>query len=249
MNVISYGGGVQSTALIVLAAWKEIDYPLALFSNVGEDSENPATIDYVRSIAIPYASKHGVEIREIRKTRRDGSQDTLMNMIERQKRSIPIPIRMEGTGRPGNRKCTGEFKIKPIAKATKEMGATPERPATIALGISTDEWKRMRDSAITHQRNAYPLIDLNLSRSDCANIIEAAGLPIPEKSSCYFCPFKSSAQWEELRVQHPELYQKSVDLENMLIARRVSLGLRPAYLKHRGLESEATCDIGGYCHS
>mgnify|MGYP001221135384 FL=1 len=249
MKVISYGGGVQSTALIVLAAQGEIDYKLALFSNVGDDSENPATIEYVREIATPYAKRHGVEVRTIWKVRRDGSQDTLMDMIDRQKRSIPIPIRMEGTGKPGNRKCTGEFKIKVIAKETKRLGATPDAPATVALGISTDEWRRMRDSSIPHQVNDYPLIDLKLSRDDCVRIIGEAGLSIPEKSSCYFCPFKTGAQWDELKRDHPDLYEKSQNLERMLIERRLSLGLRPAYLRKDGLESDATCDIGGYCHS
>lgn len=41
---VSYGGGVQSTALLVLAAQRRIDYPLFLFANVGDDSENPATV-------------------------------------------------------------------------------------------------------------------------------------------------------------------------------------------------------------
>lgn len=50
LRTISYGGGVQSTALVVLAAQGVIDYPVALFSNVGDDSEYPATIDYVRNI-------------------------------------------------------------------------------------------------------------------------------------------------------------------------------------------------------
>jgi len=46
LRAISYGGGVQSTALVVLAAQGVIDFPLALFANVGEDAE-PDTIRYV----------------------------------------------------------------------------------------------------------------------------------------------------------------------------------------------------------
>ena len=40
LKSISYGGGVQSTALLVLAATYDIDYPLFLFANVGERSEH-----------------------------------------------------------------------------------------------------------------------------------------------------------------------------------------------------------------
>lgn len=35
MRLISLGGGVQSTALVVLAARGEIDFPIAIFANVG----------------------------------------------------------------------------------------------------------------------------------------------------------------------------------------------------------------------
>lgn len=38
----------------------EIDFPLFIFANVGDDSENPATIAYVEGIAKPYAAEHGI---------------------------------------------------------------------------------------------------------------------------------------------------------------------------------------------
>ncbi len=48
LRVCSYGGGVQPTALLVLAAQGTIDYRTFLFCNVGDDSEHPATLCYVR---------------------------------------------------------------------------------------------------------------------------------------------------------------------------------------------------------
>ena len=48
LRVFSYGGGVQSTAALVLAAQGKIDFPTFLFANVGDDSEHPATLRYVR---------------------------------------------------------------------------------------------------------------------------------------------------------------------------------------------------------
>ena len=43
LRVFSYGGGVQSTAALVLASQHKIDFKTFLFCNVGDDSENPAT--------------------------------------------------------------------------------------------------------------------------------------------------------------------------------------------------------------
>ncbi|MCX5340244.1 hypothetical protein [Streptomyces atratus] len=83
MNVISYGGGVQSTALLVLAARREIDYSTFLFANVGDDSEHPATLAYVREIALPYAVRAGLDLRQLERRRRDGSTETLMQRLNR----------------------------------------------------------------------------------------------------------------------------------------------------------------------
>jgi len=51
LKAFSFGGGVQSTAALVLAAQGRIDYHTFLFCNVGEDSENPDTLTYVQEVA------------------------------------------------------------------------------------------------------------------------------------------------------------------------------------------------------
>ena len=66
MRVISYGGGVQSTAMVIMAATHDPEFETAcggpidaaLFSNVGDDSEHPATLDYVRNVIQPWAAQH-----------------------------------------------------------------------------------------------------------------------------------------------------------------------------------------------
>lgn len=57
LRTFSYGGGVQSTAALVLPAQARIDFPVFLFSNVGDDSEHPDTLRYVEDVAKPYAAK------------------------------------------------------------------------------------------------------------------------------------------------------------------------------------------------
>lgn len=53
IRAVSYGGGVQSTALMVLAAQRVIDFPVFLHADVGHDSEAKGTIRYVRQITDP----------------------------------------------------------------------------------------------------------------------------------------------------------------------------------------------------
>ncbi len=224
LKVVSYGGGVQSTALLVLAAQQKVDYRTFLFCNVGNDSEHPATLEYVHQVAMPFAQKHSIELLELQRTR-FGETETLYQRLTRPgSRSIGIPVRMSN-GAPGTRACTGDFKIKVVARWLKERGATKDNPAMVALGISLDEFHRMRsDSGIAYERLAYPLIDLRLDRAQCMKIIENAGLPVPPKSSCWFCPFHTLQRWQQMRIEEPELFQKACELERHINAKR---GLSP----------------------
>jgi len=232
LTTISYGGGVQSTAMLVLAAQGRLGYDIdaALFANVGDDSEHPATLDYVRNIAMPWANERGLTIHELHRVMRDGTGRTLMQDLERDSRTINIPVRM-ANGAPGNRNCTHTYKVKVVGKWLKANGASKDNPATVCIGISTDEIQRVSNKrAMPYERPVYPLIDLGLDRSACQRVIAEAGLPVPPKSSCYFCPFHRPQMWAEMRRDEPELFFKAADLEALLIARRKELGKDPVYL-------------------
>ncbi len=224
MNIFSYGGGVQSTAALVLAAQGKIDYRTFLFCNVGDDSENPATLRYIRDVAAPYASANGIELIELHKTR-FGEPETVLSRLTRPgSRSIGIPVRMAGSGAPGNRSCTGDFKIKVIAKWLRDHGATKDNPATCGLGISMDEFQRARnDSGIAYEKLDYPLLKMRLTRQDCINIISRAGLPVPPKSSCWFCPYHSLRVWQDMREKQPDMFQAACELESLIINRMDTL--------------------------
>lgn len=237
LRTFSYGGGVQSTAALVLAVQKKIDFPIFLFANVGDDSEHPATLTYVRDVAMPYAAANGIELVELVKRMqrgaRQGEVETLYGRLTRsESRSIPIPMRMSGSGAPGNRACTTDFKVRLIAGVLRQMGATSEAPAHVGLGISLDEFQRMRgdDPNFPHVHKVYPLIDFRLTRQDCMNIIERAGLPVPPKSSCWFCPFHRLPAWQHLKRETPELFERAVSLERQMNERRATLGLYQVWL-------------------
>ncbi len=60
---------------------------------------------------------------------------------------------------------------------------------------------------------SYPLRDWGLSREDCGRIIVAAGLPLPPKSACFFCPSMKQAEIEQLEAEEPELYELACEME------------------------------------
>ena len=234
IRAFSFGCGVQSMAALVLAARREIDYPLFLFANVGADSENPETITYYTETAVPYAADNGIELVELHKVRRDGSRVTLLEHIRTANRSVPIPMRMSN-GAPGNRQCTGDFKIAVVAKELKRRGASRADPAAVGLGISLDEFRRARaDSRVPHETLEYPLIDRRMTRADCVTVIRDAGLPVPPKSACYFCPFQSPASFQRMRHDHPSRFQVVVGIEWLLTNRRQQLGKDAVYMTRFG---------------
>lgn len=230
LKVFSYGGGVQSTAALVLAAQGKIDYQTFLFCNVGDDSEHPATLAYVRDVAMPYAAANDIELIKLHNTR-FGEPETLYQRLTRPgSRSIGIPVRMSN-GAPGNRSCTFDFKINVVARWLRSHGATKNNPATVALGISLDEFQRMRsDSGIAYEKLTYPLVDMRLDRQDCTNIIAHAGLSVPPKSSCWYCPYHSLRVWQEMRQKEPALFEKAVALEQLINDRRATLGKDQVWL-------------------
>ncbi|HJQ00116.1 MAG TPA: hypothetical protein VJ851_00820 [Jatrophihabitans sp.] len=286
---MSYGGGVQSTALLVLAAQERIDFRTFVMANVGDDSEHPATLRYVREVAMPYADEHGIALHLIDRVKRDGTVETLWGRLNREgSRSLPIPVRMSN-GAPGQRSCTADFKIRVTGKWAKQHGATATNPAVVGIGISADEIHRANNRRIEpHERIVYPLIGfgedtgLRMTRQDCANLIRRepmpahiadrlrqldergeldflppgelerlrreafAYLPVPPKSSCFFCPFHRPETWDEMARTEPELFERAAQLEDTLNERRDALGKDPVYLTRFGkpLRLVANADQG-----
>jgi hypothetical protein len=232
LRVISYGGGVQSSALCVLATQGKLGpIDAALFANVGDDSEHPTTLRYVREVMQPWAAERGLPVHELHRVKRDGSVETLWGRLTREgSRSVPIPVRMSN-GAPGRRACTKDFKITVVGRWLKANGASKDDPADVCIGFSTDEVQRIGNKRTApYERPVYPLIDLNLDRSACAQVIRDAGLPVPPKSSCFFCPFHRPQMWSEMRRDDPELFDRSQHLEDLLNERREMLGKDSVWL-------------------
>jgi len=126
-----------------------------------------------------------------------------------------------------------DFKIKVIGRWLKTHGATKTNPAVVGIGISLDEIQRVNNRrAMPYERPVYPLLDLTppLRRLDCETVIRAAGLPVPPKSACWFCPFRRPSTWAETRRDRPEVFARACNLEDLLNGRRRTLGKDPVFL-------------------
>ena len=59
----------------------------------------------------------------------------------------------------------------------------------------------------------YPLMEWGYDRERCKQIIAAAGLPVPIKSACFFCPASKNAEIAWLQEHHPELLERALRIE------------------------------------
>ena len=180
-TVISYGGGVQSTALVVLAMQRGWRIDEIVHVDL-QDAESPATREYVASFARWLQTVYG---RGITILQRDLYGDMMANPA-----FTPAPWRSRDGSFMLKRQCTRQYKVEPIRRYLYDKYRR-ERIA-LMLGISVDEFHRMRDSGFKRIENVYPLVDERLTRNDCRAILERAGLTPPPKSSCWFCPYRSA---------------------------------------------------------
>jgi hypothetical protein len=72
------------------------------------------------------------------------------------------------------------------------------------MGISRDEVSRMKTNPLKYINNVYPLVEMEMRRSDCLTWMEEHRYPKPPRSACTFCPFHSTAEWREIKKNKKE---------------------------------------------
>src|SRR5207302_9116336 len=69
----------------------------------------------------------------------------------------------------------------------------------------------------------YPLLEWGYDRERCTRVIAAAGLPIPLKSACFFCPASKKGEIVWLQEHHPELLERALEIERNAQAKLISV--------------------------
>jgi hypothetical protein len=202
LRALSLGAGVQSTTLALMAAHGEIEAPdCAIFADTGwEPAAVYRHLDWLeKQLPFPVKRVRGGDIR-----------DSIAN-----ERYDPIPWYVHGGF--GRRQCTKVYKLYPIRRQVRQMlgGKTPKAGCEMWVGISRDEAHRMKDSTVAYIENRWPLVELNLTRSDCRGKLERWGVTAP-RSACCGCPYLSDGDWRERR-QQPE-WEETVAISHRLAA-------------------------------
>jgi len=198
-ELISFGGGVNSVAMTILLVNEGWRGPI-VFADTG--AEWPETYCYMDYFETEFLNKRNLSITKLS----PGSPYHTANMnlpLEQYclKYGI-IPIVFL-------RWCTDKYKIRPIDKWAKSHGSPMQ-----LLALAADEAHRAREG------KESPLIDKGIDRDGCKKVIREAGLEMPSKSSCFFCPFQSRHRWKDLYYFHPDLFERAAALERNATERR-----------------------------
>lgn len=240
LTILSLGAGVQSTALLILAARGDLPkLDAAIFSDTGWEPK--AVYEHLDRLEREVAQPAGIPIHRV--TSGNIRNDALDP--DHRFASMPLYI-LNKDGSPGmtRRQCTSEYKLKPIKRQVRQMLGYPH-PTRVPngvyaeqwIGISTDERDRaidkdtleLKTGGLRYSRNRYPLLELNMSRDQCRALLTATGFGSTPKSACIGCPFHTNAQWRDLRENHPAEFADAVEFDAAIrdgSARATALGQR-----------------------
>lgn len=197
MNIVSYGGGKNGAGMLVgMVERGEIPPDHILMADT--KAELPETYEHIR-IMNDWLIHEGFPA--IRLINRSG--ESLEEECLRRKALPSIAY--------GFRSCSDKFKKRVIRKHLRYLGINE---ATMLIGFHAGEAHRERESDVKWIINRFPLIEWGWDNEDCIAAISREGLPIPPKSSCFFCPARRKAEILELKQHQPELYARAIALES-----------------------------------
>jgi hypothetical protein len=232
-HILNLGAGVQSTALYLMSIGGEVQrFDHAVFADTQEEPDDVYKhLEWLESLGGPKIIRAtagklgdcviaGTDCRGNR--RKDGVHFS----------SIPAYVQgVDGKGKGiGQRQCTKEFKVDVVERVIRReiYGVDPGRPLPKGaeciqyMGLSFDEPRRVirvkqRYSARPKQwRVEFPLFDLEMTRGDCRAYLKDRVPHAVPRSACVFCPYKTNAEWRELRDNDPVGWERACQVDEAL---------------------------------
>ena len=212
LTIASYGGGTNSTAELIECVNRGVKVDLILFADTG--GERPETYEYVKMFS-NWLVSHGMpEIVWVKKVDYKGDVLTLEQDC--------LNIKALPSLAYGYKKCSQKFKIFPQDKYVNnwepamEVWNKGERVTKFVGYDSGEPWrvKPERDRLDKKYLKRYPLIEWDIDREGCIEIIRESGLSQPGKSSCFFCPSMKKHEIMALSKDHPDLMERALAIES-----------------------------------
>ena len=159
---------------------------------------------------------------------------------------------------PKGAPCTYELK-----KKARQIWEKDNPHDYLVLGFTVDEKKRHESFKLKERDNILPvLIDANLAKQDCFEIIRDAGIELPRiyklgypNANCIGCVKATSpTYWNHVRKVHPEIFKQRAEQSKHIGARLVQVKGKRLFLdeldpsvKGREMKNLKLVDCGIFC--
>lgn len=238
--ILSYGGGVNSSALFFYLLEQNKPLDVVVFADTGEETkETYNAVDRIKFIC----EQKNILFQTV-KSQHGNLYDYYYN-----KKAVMSVMR---------RDCTGKFKVAPIRKFIREKYGKKET-FTMYIAIAWDEMHRMRTSDVKYIVNSYPFCDNRIGREDNKAILKKNNF-VAEKSGCKGCMYLKKKQWLNMLINNPVEFARHKALEENG-SRYPEITLNPNFsladieksntgqtaLINIGDDVETSCDVSGSC--
>lgn len=221
--VVSYGGGTNSTEILLGMAERGIKPALIMFADTGD--ERAHTYEHLKIMSDWCVSVFGIPITQVKnelpQAKIDGS------LYGHCMRLGTLPSKVFGMS-----SCSMKWKVEPqykyLRKWLEENGV---QHIQHVIGYDMDEIRRMEkaerlvadkraeDPNFRHyETNRYLLIEWGWGRDECVDIIGRYGMKQPGKSACFMCPSSKKVEVIALKRDEPGLYYAAIAMERRALA-------------------------------
>jgi hypothetical protein len=234
--IVSYGLGVDSTAMLVRMARLGEKPDLIIFADTG--AEKAATMAYLPVIQDWLVAVGFPPVTVVRRKPCHGKHGYYETLEQECFTKEMFP----SLAYHRNHSCATKWKVEPSERLIR--GWQPAirawsygMPVIQCIGFENEKHEiarcnRLPDSPKYSYR--MPLIEWGWDRARCVaeiesdsrlkKIAERHGVPVvPPKSACYFCPASKPEELVQLKRAEPELFARAIELERMVAPKLLSL--------------------------
>lgn len=216
LNVVSFSGGKDSTAMLLKMLEKEIPVDVVLFCDTG--LEFPALYRHIQKVE----QKTGIDVTTVK------NDDDFEYLFARKQiiRKSEKTIEKYGLNRlgyswagPRQRWCTERLKKQPRERFLRQLRDNYD--VIEFIGIAADEKHRINRKCNQRENVRLPLVEWNMTEADCLEYCYEHGYDWEglytkmSRVSCWCCPLQSLKELRVLYFDFPELWEQLLKWDAM----------------------------------
>jgi hypothetical protein len=238
--ILSYGGGVNSSALFFYILEKGLPLDWVIFADTGEEKES--AYDAVERMSA-ICEKKGIAFKTVK-----SEYGRLVDYYTKV-RAVPSMQKSD---------CSDKFKKAVIRKFLRTTYGKKQK-FVMYLGMAYDEATRMKDSDVQYITNSYPFIDDRIDRKGNLAILQRYSFKA-EKSGCKGCLWQKKSDFLRLAKDEPAEFERWQRMEengrrypSITLTQRFKLASIKKEAKEQMTltayepEEERPCNSYGYC--